>query len=154
MEKFIFQSGDPFIITGERYVERCMLDSAMVDLDNNEDPLWPLKSTRKWEDKFARPVPIGGARDVNFKTTLWEAFFARISLALLGGLFLVGPMWLMVLHNTLYTALITTTVCILMFGIIMALLLTKPMDVMASTAAYAAVLVVFVGLTVDGGNAA
>ncbi|ETS74498.1 hypothetical protein PFICI_14364 [Pestalotiopsis fici W106-1] len=154
MGKFIWQSGDPFIITGERYIDRCMLDVAMKDLENDKGSPRQSKPTRKWEDSSVYPAPIGGTRDVNCETIFWEGFFQRMLLAILGGIFLVGPMWLMVLHNTLYTALITTTVCILIFGVLMALSLTKPMDVMASTAAYAAVLVVFVGLTVDGGNAA
>ncbi|KAF3011355.1 hypothetical protein E8E14_007893 [Neopestalotiopsis sp. 37M] len=153
MGQFIWQSGDPFIITGERFVDRCMLDAAMKGLGNDDD-LRLIKPTRKWEDEFVIPAPIGGTRDRNLQTVLWKGFFERMLLAILGSIFLVGPMWLMVLHNTIYTALITTTACILIFGFAMALSLTKPMDVMASTAAYAAVLVVFVGLTVDGGNAA
>ena len=57
-------------------------------------------------------------------------------------------MWLMVLwFNTLYTSLIATTLFVALFGLLMASVLEKPIDVMSSTAAYAAVLVVFVGLT-------
>ncbi|KAF3018143.1 hypothetical protein E8E14_009591 [Neopestalotiopsis sp. 37M] len=154
MGKFKDSLYDPFIITGERYVERCMLDVAMDGLENSEDPLGRLKSSRRWEDESARPAPIGGTRTQNHRNTLWWAFRDRIVLAALGGVFLVGPMWLMILHNTLYTVLISTTVLIFVFGFLMALLLTKPMDVMASTAAYAAVLVVFVGLNVDSNAAA
>lgn len=66
---------------------------------------------------------------------------------MVGGIFLIAPMWLMALHNTLYTSLIATTVCVALFGLLMASVLEKPTDVMSSTAAYAAVLVVFVGLT-------
>ena len=57
------------------------------------------------------------------------------------------PMWLMMLNTDLYTALISTTVFIVVFGGTMASVLEKKMEVLARTAAYAAVLVVFVGLT-------
>jgi hypothetical protein len=52
----------------------------------------------------------------------------------------------MVMHKTHYTALASTTVFVSVFGLMMALVLDKLMDVLSSTAAYAAVLVVFVGL--------
>jgi hypothetical protein len=67
--------------------------------------------------------------------------------AIVGGIFLIGPMWLMVLHKTRTTALVSTTVFVVVFGLIMALFLDKMMDVLSRTAAYAAVLIVFVGLT-------
>lgn len=76
-------------------------------------------------------------------------FRDRFSLAIVGAALLLGPMWLMVLHNTLYTGLITTTVCVAVFGLLVVFQLDMPMDVLSGTAAYAAVLVVFVGLTTD-----
>lgn len=57
-------------------------------------------------------------------------------------------MWLMVLHRTLYTALVSTTVFVVIFALAMALFLDGLKDVLSSTAAYSVVLVVFVGLTV------
>ncbi|KAI0893043.1 hypothetical protein F4806DRAFT_478021 [Annulohypoxylon nitens] len=56
-------------------------------------------------------------------------------------------MWLMMLNDGLYTALISTTVFVAVFGALMAVVLDRHMDILSSTAAYAAVLVVFVGLT-------
>ena len=79
---------------------------------------------------------------------MWfKGFRQRLAMAAVGAAFLIAPMWLMVLHNTLYTALVSTTVFVMVFGLVMALRLDKLMDVMSATAAYAAVLVVFVGLT-------
>ena len=68
-------------------------------------------------------------------------------MAFVAALLLVGPMWLMVLHNTMYTGLITTTLCVAFIGAFLSYVLERPMDVLSGTAAYAAVLVVFVGLT-------
>jgi hypothetical protein len=67
-------------------------------------------------------------------------------MAVLGGVFLLVPMWLMVLHRTRYTALVSTTVFVAFFGLVMVRFLEKEMEVLSVTAAYAAVLVVFVGL--------
>jgi len=65
-------------------------------------------------------------------------------------------MLLMVLHNTLLTTLIATSVSVIIFAFVVALISSGligmkavdlgPKDVLATTAAYAAVLVVFVGV--------
>lgn len=74
---------------------------------------------------------------------LWE----RLWMGILGGLALIGPMLLMVLHKDLLTTLVTTSVATLLFAVALALLGTRLRGetVLASVAAYAAVLVVFVG---------
>lgn len=72
-----------------------------------------------------------------------------------GGLSLIGPMLLMRLHRTLLTQLVTTCLAVMVFGAIVALLAgglvpyvdpvdLGPQDVLTATAAYAAVLVVFI----------
>jgi hypothetical protein len=64
-----------------------------------------------------------------------------------GAGFLIGPMWLMMLRGELYVTLISTTVFVVVFGALAAFFLDNHAHVLSSTAAYAAVLVVFVGLT-------
>jgi hypothetical protein len=66
-------------------------------------------------------------------------------MAAIGGAFLIGPMLVMVLHKSLLTTLLTSSVCVIVFGVILAFALDDPFDVLSGTAAYAAVLVVFVG---------
>lgn len=51
----------------------------------------------------------------------------------------------MMLQGGLYTSLISTTAFVSGFGILMTYFLGEGKDVLASTAAYAAALVVFVG---------
>lgn len=138
---------DPFYVTGERFIDRCMLKAAMEDRENPKDKLHWAKTMGKWETPDVNPDSIGGARDVNFRQAWITGFQRRILVAAVGGIFLIAPMWLMVLHNTLYTTLVSTTVCVAIFGLVMAVFLDRLMDVLSSTAAYAAVLVVFVGLT-------
>ena len=103
-----------------------------------------VDSIGSWKE--GKAIPIGGTRNENHKESEWKNFRKRLQMAVLGGVFLLAPMWLMVLHRTKYTALVSTTVFVAFFGLIMAKFLEKEMDVLSVTAAYAAVLVVFVGL--------
>ncbi|KAH6671173.1 hypothetical protein B0J14DRAFT_656158 [Halenospora varia] len=73
--------------------------------------------------------------------------FAGLSFALFGGLVLIGPMLIMALHPTKITVLVTTTMFVLSVAIVLAWRMedAQNKDIVAATAAYAAVLVVFVG---------
>jgi len=136
---------DPFYVTGERYIDRCMLEVAM-----DRRPLKDLDSkviSGIWETAESPSEPVGGPRDVNYQQAWIKGFQIRFGGAVLGGVFLIFPMWLIILHRTLYTGLVTATVLVVVFGLIMALSLSTLMDVVSATAAYAAVLVVFVSLT-------
>jgi uncharacterized membrane protein len=74
-------------------------------------------------------------------------FLSRLTMALFGGAALVAPMLIMTLHQSKLTSLLTTS----LFLVAVALALSRWMedatgkDIMGATAAYAAVLVVFVG---------
>ncbi|KAK4044205.1 hypothetical protein C8A01DRAFT_43113 [Parachaetomium inaequale] len=137
---------DDFLVTGERFIDDYVLHT-MLDAEAGKDAKLasspPITVAGPWEDKH---FPIGGTRSENRAKSELAQLRDRTVMALLGGLFLVGPMWLMMLHKTLYTCLVATTVCVTIFGLVMARLLDKPMEVLSGTAAYAAVLVVFVGL--------
>ncbi|KAI0481668.1 hypothetical protein F4859DRAFT_475549, partial [Xylaria cf. heliscus] len=133
---------DPFYITGERYIDSYVLHSLLGDaMKDITEP--PMLVDTPWENT---KEPIGGTRnEVTAKSESAE-FRKRIAIAAVAGFFLIGPMWLMVLHNTLWTRLVSTTVFVTVFGIILAYSLDSPKEVMSGTAAYAAVLVVFVGV--------
>ncbi|KAJ5907226.1 uncharacterized protein N7473_004142 [Penicillium subrubescens] len=148
MGKHTLQTQDPFIVTGERYIDRLMLHVAMRDKEDEADPLHWAKPIIKWESSVRHPRPISGTRDGNLRRDWIRGFRQRLGVAAVGGIFLIAPMWLVVLHGTLYTALVSTTVFVTIFGLLMAFFLDGLKDVLSSTAAYSAVLVVFVGLTV------
>lgn len=76
-----------------------------------------------------------------------KAFLSRLKMALFGGTALIAPMLIMKLHPDLLTQLLTTSCFVLAVGIILALYMkdVHNKDILAATAAYAAVLVVFVG---------
>ena len=76
-----------------------------------------------------------------------NALTQRIVMALFGGVALIGPMLIMTLHQSRNTSLITASVATFLFALVMAFAArdSAGKDVLAITAAYAAVLVVFVG---------
>ena len=95
--------------------------------------------------KIVQSTTSGMSSDRN--TAAMEALWSRLVMALGGGLALVGPMLIMVLHPTKITALATTSCFVVAVAISLAIFMqdSQPKDVLACTAAYAAVLVVFVG---------
>ncbi|KAK3315981.1 hypothetical protein B0H66DRAFT_624787 [Apodospora peruviana] len=76
-----------------------------------------------------------------------ESMIARLLMALVGGLAVVVPVLIMVLHPTKLTAILTTSCFVIAVAVGLAVLMveSQPKDVIGFTAAYAAVLVVFVG---------
>lgn len=72
----------------------------------------------------------------------------RFIMAMVGGLALVVPLLITALHPTLEKALITTCIAIVLFSLYLALASPKlkETELLGSSAAYAAVLVVFVGV--------
>ncbi|KAI1753610.1 hypothetical protein F4782DRAFT_82845 [Xylaria castorea] len=133
---------DPFYVTGERYVDAYVLHSLLGDAAKDITGE-PILVNAPWE---TTEEPIGGTRNEMTAKSESANFKKRIAIAAVAGFFLIGPMWLMVLHNTLYTCLVSTTVSVTVFGIILACSLDSPKEVMSGTAAYAAILVVFVGV--------
>ncbi|KAL5312892.1 hypothetical protein ACEPPN_019318 [Leptodophora sp. 'Broadleaf-Isolate-01'] len=107
----------------------------MVGLDN----LLKVKNAKnnfRELDKAARK-----AREMN------KASSERLWMGSFGGLALIVPMLIMALHRSLHGSLIVTLVGTVLFAFALALAVRslKGIDVLAATAAYAAVLVVFVG---------
>lgn len=70
----------------------------------------------------------------------------RFAMAIAGGLMLIVPVLIMMLVPSRTTSLVTVSIAVLIFSVLVAFTSTaKPQEVLAATAAYAAVLVVFVG---------
>jgi VIT1/CCC1 family predicted Fe2+/Mn2+ transporter len=82
---------------------------------------------------------------------LRNRFWIKFAVAMIGGTFLIVPMLIMTLHNSLTTSLVTVSVAVILFAL--AIVLSSEvtgadpsqLELVVSTAAYAAVLVVFVG---------
>jgi len=87
-------------------------------------------------------------RGMEVKHRRWRATRRRLIAALLTGSALIGPMLLMELHKTLWTTLGTVIVATFLLAMISANFTQwEDKDIMTAVAAYAAVLVVFVGST-------
>lgn len=145
---------DPFVATSERRIDaqvfKTLLNTVPPD-KRKSDGLEELFIQDGLVTSIAPPIekgpePIGGTRVERTQQQKTQDFLSRLSFAVMGGIFLIAPMWLMVLVNTKYTALATTSVSVLLWGMATAWKLEGgPLAVLSTTAAYAAVLVVFVG---------
>lgn len=136
---------DPFDVRTERKLDAKILASALSSF-----PKAVRRDDGLGEISFPDPVvnkiePIGGTRYVKYKQRNKQGFIERLSIALIGGAFVIAPMLLMVLHKTQTTALVSTSVAVVLCGIVAAWWLPEPVHVISTTAAYAAVMVVFVG---------
>lgn len=140
---------DFFLATGEREVDRFVINTVIQHTGESAQTLraGPMKRTHRVEPITKVLYAIGATRGEKTDLKRAQDFRERLLLAAIGAALLLGPMWLMVLHNTLFTGLITTTMCVTFFGLVASWRLDDPNDVLSATAAYAAVLVVFVGLT-------
>jgi hypothetical protein len=126
------------------YIESIHDSAIMVDAG--------LVTSESMEHRVYLDVPdYTGYGGFNFRkdvaTQYSTEFISRLKMALFGGIALVAPMLIMSLHPTQLTQLLTTSVFVLVVGIILAWYMNdaEKKDILGATAAYAAVLVVFVG---------
>ena len=141
---------DPFIMTSARELE-----ARILDFELNHVPQELRKDQNDgWDDITFTPPKRKDliTRGQQTREEALRQFFERLSMALFGGAFLIGPMWLMVHHSKGDIPLISTTVFVIAFSILMAGALRQETSstVFSAAAAYAAVLVVFVGTTTTG----
>lgn len=132
-------------MTAQRDVDREILMAALKDVSPDMANL--LKKCQP--KKRLQSDPIAGHCSTLLSIQDGRRIFMRIGFSAVGGVFLIGPMWITVLHNTLYTGLTSTTAFLTVFGLMAAVYLEEGKDVFAATAAYAAVLVVFVGFNTN-----
>ncbi|EAA30345.2 hypothetical protein GE21DRAFT_10610 [Neurospora crassa] len=174
MGKYARTSNDPFIATSQRLYDKKFLEAAMTrngykmpedflppprqqyeqQLPQHEAPIPLIERLKRhsvptgpWErdntDKPARTL-------ISTRTKAWKrAYWTRIGAALIGGTFLIAPMWILALQRNLFVHLGVATACIAAFGISISLYLETVDGVFAATLAYAAVIMVFVGIVIQ-----
>ena len=160
MQDCATKKNDPFLVTSSRCLDAAVIKEHLNGIRSTLDPDVDQELIKLCMEDCSFPKPIdihkpevlGGYRNTTIKETKSKNFVVRLCMATLGLVFIVGPMLLMVLHNTKLTALLTTSVCVGAFGVMMAKALEKPFDVLSATAAYAAVLMVFVGTNTATGH--
>lgn len=107
----------------------------------------------------SRVIALGNKKPRISKAELARkhAFVSRSAMALFGGIALIVPTVVMAkVQGGIDVSLITTSVAVVLFGLALAFGATDSTgkDVLAATAAYTAVLVVFVGTSLGGGTSA
>jgi hypothetical protein len=162
MTKGSQQRKDLFVVSSEHYQDDKVLATVMP-LDNTPDGLWSWKQplftasekasatlTGSWErpDRYGSSAPIGSTRGDIVSDLSYRAMWSNLGEAVIGGAFLIGPCWLLALKRDLFFQLGAVTILVAGFGLLLALYVTVPGQVFAGTLAYAAVLVVFLGLVV------
>ncbi|KAL5313045.1 hypothetical protein ACEPPN_019472 [Leptodophora sp. 'Broadleaf-Isolate-01'] len=112
-----------------------------------KEGITPSRSTQLLETKLRKL----GLRELDRKRrqdiAQKSALSSRLVMALFGGIALIAPMLVMVFHPSRSVSLITSSLATFLFAIILAFGArdSTGKDVLAATAAYTAVLVVFVG---------
>jgi hypothetical protein len=152
---------DYFIVSSERYHDADIILDKMGGYISGMRDLYAEKinsalPTGPWEclDDNDRANPIGGTRNDRIKSLLRHTFWWKLGAAIVGSGFLVGPMWLLALKQRLYLQLEATTGFVFMFGLVLAFFVDKVDQVFAGALAYAAVLIVFVGLSIQRADVA
>ncbi|KAK0708059.1 hypothetical protein B0H67DRAFT_327235 [Lasiosphaeris hirsuta] len=141
------EEDDPFEISTHRLLDLCLMrDAGLVPEKDWEKLLARVKGEKKLYKKRYNILPSVSRNDRGDVMTR-NLSLERLGMGLAGGAALIVPMLIMVLHKDLVTTLVTTSVATMLFAGGLALLGTKLRGetVLASVAAYAAVLVVFVG---------
>jgi len=137
---------DPFKLVSSHTRDAAILNAHKIpDLTSRRYPKVRIK-WRKVASDFARPALLGYSRGYARESAEWKAFTRRLLWTLLGGLSLIGPTLLMVLHGGLRTTLATASACTVAFALVLALFSKEsPLTLVGATAGYAAVMVVFIG---------
>lgn len=144
---------DPFHISSKTSVGQAQIRAAVraVEGQISTDALSRIKDSapgitnpQLWEarskDNLVSDL-FGGTRLQHKK----RLDFKRFGMAMLGGVFLICPMLIMVFNPTLLATLLTTCLSVLLLGLVLPFMVESGFDILSGTAAYAAVLVVFIG---------
>jgi hypothetical protein len=130
-----------------RTIEQVMLECGEHHKLGNEEELAKIQ-----QRVFNQYVNTGGhyhefLRKIEVKAMKKDQFFSRLTMALFGGAALIAPMLIMILHQSKLTSLLTTSLFVVVVAVTLAWWMedATSKDIVGATAAYAAVLVVFVG---------
>ncbi|TKA27625.1 hypothetical protein B0A50_04457 [Salinomyces thailandicus] len=137
---------DPFVLKSSRAIERKIMKIAGL-IPDHVLPAGPLPMALDEED----PQLVGGTgRHYANRIAAKEKRLLRFAMAGSGGLLVIVPMLIMANVDGKIASLVTTCVAIAVFAALITMYTELgPNDVLGTTAAYAAVLVVFVGTSLE-----
>ncbi|KAJ6183921.1 hypothetical protein N7519_005222 [Penicillium mononematosum] len=133
---------DPFLITTRDTLGKYVMKDASLTPRG-------MRLYAEDHNRYKRGLNIlpGSSRNIHRRRSSASQLWNRLWMGLCGGLALIAPMLLMVLHKDQATTLATASIATMLFALGLAYLGTnlKGQEVLAGVSAYAAVLVVFVG---------
>jgi VIT1/CCC1 family predicted Fe2+/Mn2+ transporter len=133
---------DPFKLVTSKALDQKIMEEADIALPLHREDLRDLR--RPYDS--ANPQLPGDSRARIVHEREAQAIIKRFCVAFVGGMALLIPMIIMVLHKDLLTTLLVVSVSVILFAVLIAIYSHQsPVDILTLTAAYAAVLVVFVG---------
>lgn len=152
---------DPFAVSTDYVMQRTLLQEVENQWRDKLERRFPDRKYNQFNEdmeqltaKYGLGDPVdennilrfgGGTRSSMNRKEMVEQYTRKVAMAMIGGSFLIAPMLIMVLYPGLVTSLVTTSACVFGFGLVMSIFLDAPFEVLSGTAAYAAVLVVFIG---------
>lgn len=132
---------DPFKLVTSKALDKKIIEEARIALPNGPGLLqvpYDLNS----------PKLPGGSRGHVIQEKTTQLIAKRFGVALAGGLALLAPVIIMAVRKTLLKSLLTVSVAVLLFCVAVAKFShQKSVEILSLTAAYTAVLVVFVGVS-------
>lgn len=133
---------DPFYMKSSKTLQRqAMKDAGLIP--RYQIPKGKLPDTR---DDPRDPLLPGSARGAAIKEAYAEQLVVRFLMAMMGGLALIIPMLVMTYFPGKNVSVVTTCTAMSIFAAVITLgTQLAPDQILGATAAYAAVLVVFVG---------
>lgn len=132
---------DPFLMKSSRALERSILETTKL-IPNHVLPAGPLPLP----NDHANPQLRDTGRNEANRAAYQKNRLLRFTMGGVGALLLVVPMLIMANIPGRTASLVTTCIALLIFSALIPLLTELgPNEILATTAAYAAVLVVFVG---------
>lgn len=143
---------DPFkISTSSALSFRVMEEAGLLPTSDKKEYGRIKTKTRSDADKYepGRNILLGWARHERLKAEEFQRYLKCLTMGVIGGLAIIAPMLIMVLHNTLPITLAVASSATLLFALVLAWygVPKEPKGALAATATYAAVLVVFIGAT-------
>ncbi|KAJ5697578.1 hypothetical protein N7488_011262 [Penicillium malachiteum] len=125
---------DPFLISTKDILGFCLMrDHQLIPTgDQLKEPEQVIEGKR--------PIFLpGSSRNEHEEKIQWARLWERILMGVCGGVALIAPMLIMVLHKTQATTLATTSVATILFALMLAVLgkNLRGQDVLAAVAAYA-----------------
>ena len=136
---------DPFLMKTSRALERQVMETVKL-VPNHVLPAGPLPLPYDSEDPQLREM---GRNEAN-KAAYEKKRLLRFAMAAVGGLLLIVPVIIMAKIPGTNASLVTTCFSMLVFAALITWLSDLgPNEILGTTAAYAAVLVVFVGTSLS-----